>query len=653
MFASSTPRTALALSLLAAAVVLSAAAPGAFAELPASVDTGAPVPHEVSGLAGKVSAPAAPLASARVYVYRLSDLKLQKSVTDDRGHFQFDDLPAGLYKVIAHKPGFLPAVVRLTRATAEAYQFLELELAEAPPQAAGDDFWSLREQVPTDVLRDIQVAEIADSARQAGTLAPLRAARLLTDVHAMTGVDDIAGGEGQVTQGGVGIEGRLGDLRLGLSGDYWQLQPSLSNGGPAVGTTGEASTVSLSVVGNRDMSVNLSSRSNRLVTSEESAAPVDFENYRLAVSHAVGQRGHSEIVAQYTSENNFHRHGWVDPQAIPEASRSWRLEGTYTAELSDRASLQTGIRYRQRELAFGLDDGNALVPQQERVDLFGRAGMQVQPSVLVEYGLYTTLRDGSVSLSPRGGVVVQLSKSWQAAAEASYKVHDEEPPGLPDYFSPAAIGPIEAGETCDRNEAQCYQVTLTHRKSDDEVLTIGATHRQFDETQRLYFSNDLVDRYDSLYLVPGDRLPEVEVMVSRRLSPKVLTKLQSSIAEGGGGVFFATDQGAYENNVRYMVTSLDTHFDATSTGLFVAFHYLEQELQSLDPQGEPTQQLEVERLELALTQDLNFLVGMATDMALQLNMQVSRGSWPFLSAASQDEREELRKRLLGGIAFRF
>jgi len=196
-------------------------------------------------------------------------------------------------------------------------------------------------------------------------------------------------------------------------------------------------------------------------------------------------------------------------------------------------------------------------------------------------------------------------------------------------------------------------VTLTHRTNDDDMLSIGATHRQFDETQRLYFSDDLVDRYDSLYLVPGDRLPALEVTLSRRLSPTVLTKLQSSIAEGGGGVFFATDQGAYENNVRYMVTSLDTHFDTTSTGLFVAFHYLEQQLQALDAQGGPTQQLEVERLELALTQDLNFLVGMATDMALQLNMQVSRGSWPFLSAASQDEREELRKRLLGGIAFRF
>jgi hypothetical protein len=249
---------------------------------------------------------------------------------------------------------------------------------------------------------------------------------------------------------------------------------------------------------------------------------------------------------------------------------------------------------------------------------------------------------------------VQLSDSWQAAAEASYKVHDEEPSSVRgDYFSPSALGPMQMNEACERNESQCYQVTLTHRKSDDEVLSIGATHREFDETQRLYFSNDLVDRYDSLYLVPGDRVPELELLISRRLSPTVLTRLQSNLAEGGGGVFFATDREAYENSVRYMVTSLDTHFDATSTGLFMAFHYLEQQLQALDARGEPAQQLEVERLELMLTQDLGFLVDMATEMALQLNMQVSRGDWPFLSEASQDEREELRKRLLGGIAFRF
>ena len=47
----------------------------------------------------------------------------------------------------------MPAVVLLTRTTAEAYQFLELQLAAAAAAAlgqpaAGDDFWSIRSRIP-------------------------------------------------------------------------------------------------------------------------------------------------------------------------------------------------------------------------------------------------------------------------------------------------------------------------------------------------------------------------------------------------------------------------------------------------------------------------------------------------------------------------
>lgn len=606
--------------------------------------------QQTHGVAGKVSGAATPLPSVQVYVYRLADLTLTRAVTDERGHFRFDALPAGLYRVIAHKPGFLPVVVRLTRATAEAYQFLELELATAPADAPKDDFWSLRSKVPPDVLREIQIAEIENSARvAAGSLVPVGSLDLLAEMSAMTGVDEMAGlGEGQVTRGAVDVVGNFRGLRLGLAGDYWQLQPDLSRG--SADGSAEASALSLSLADGGDMSVLLSSRSNTLVAADH-AAPVDFEHYRIAVSHAVGERGRSDFSAQYTSESNFHRQGWADPQAIPEASRSWRLEGTYTAELTERTSLQTGVRYRQRHSAFGLIDDAA---PQERVDFFGRAGMQVQPSVLIEYGLYTTLRDGSVSLSPRGGVVVQLDPAWQLSAAGSYKVHEEGTAPPYDFTTSLAAATVGQGsEGCDQNEAQCYQVTLMHSKNDDEQLAFGATHREYDETQRLYFSNDLIDRYNSLFLVPGDEVPELQFAVSRRISPKVLTRLESNLAEGGGGVYYATDSGAYENQVRYLVTSLDTHFDGTATGLFIAFHHLEQELQAIDNNGREVPQLEVERLELMLTQDLNILAGMATDVALQLNMQLSRGTWPFLEAGDQNDRDELRKRLLGGIALRF
>ncbi len=647
------------ISKLALALVLPALLAPVAAGAPASASTAA---DRVAGVGGKVSGPSDPLASARVYLYRLSDLSLSQAVTDERGHFLFDALPAGLYKVIAHKAGFVPAVVQLTRTTAQAYQFLELELGEATAEGRdGEDFWSVRSQVPTDVLREIQLAEIQEATRRAGsvaggTLLPVsalaRPTRVAAQMRATTGVDEIGSSSGQVTRGEVGVQGQVGAVRLGLSGDYMQLQPGYGAGTEG-GPSGFARALSLSVASDDHTTVRLSSRNDRLDVSGETPQEVDFEHYRLAVSHDLGEHGRSDFVAQYTAESNFHRHGFMDPQSIPEESRSWRFEGTYTTALTDRASLQTGVRYRERVSGFGFAGGQGLLtPEQQRVDLFGRAGMQVQPSVLVEYGLYTALRDGSLSLSPRGGLVVQLAPSWQASAAASVKVYDDET--LPrDFFVPTLRGTDDLDDACEQNDGHCYQLVLTHQSSDDDSLSLGATHRRFDETQRMYFSDQILDRYDSLYLVPGDEMPEVQLAVNRRLTPTVVTRLESHLAEGGGGVFVATDAVPYENQVRYLVTSLDTHFDVTSTGLFVAFHRLEQSPLALREVGRPSPRLEVERLELMVTQDLGVLVDLATDMALQLNMQVSRGSWPFLSEASQEDREELRKRLIGGIALRF
>src|SRR5690606_22993071 len=126
-------------------------------------------------------------------------------------------------------------------------------------------------------------------------------------------------------------------------------------------------------------------------------------------------------------------------------------------------------------------------------------------------------------------------------------------------------------------------------------------------------------------------------------------------------------------------TSLDTHYQGTDTGLFISFHHLEQELEPLPPlaggaamAGYPglawtghaggfgvggksgavqaIPRLELQRLQLMLTQDLNILLDLAADWAVKLNMEVSRGT---ALSGSQEDGEELRRRILGGFAVTF
>ena len=113
--------------------------------------------------------------------------------------------------------------------------------------------------------------------------------------------------------------------------------------------------------------------------------------------------------------------------------------------------------------------------------------------------------------------------------------------------------------------------------------------------------------------------------------------------------------GNLRNEVRYLVASADTQFERSSTGVLIAYRWVEQELTPLThdpadfrPAGADTV-LSLERIRIALTQDLPWVTGLQ-NWALQLEMQLSRGHVPI--DAGQDP-DQLRRRVLAGIAVRF
>ena len=148
-------------------------------------------------------------------------------------------------------------------------------------------------------------------------------------------------------------------------------------------------------------------------------------------------------------------------------------------------------------------------------------------------------------------------------------------------------------------------------------------------------------------------MPELQFSMVRRVSPKVLARLESNYSSGGGGIFYAADDLPYENQVRYLVTSLDARFQHTSTGVFVAFHHLEQAFNPVpseaDARADTVPRMEMQRLQLMLTQDLRVLANAASNWAVRLNMELSRGSSPYTLTAD----DEMYKKLTGGFSVSF
>ena len=136
------------------------------------------------------------------------------------------------------------------------------------------------------------------------------------------------------------------------------------------------------------------------------------------------------------------------------------------------------------------------------------------------------------------------------------------------------------------------------------------------------------------------------------MGPKPNDQENTEGAEGGGGVYRAVNNRVFENSVELLSTSVDTSFAATSTGVFVAFHRLEQ---SLQPYNQVRRRMTptvagLERLEVVLHQNLSAILNLPADWAVRLGLELARGASFFHSDVDPDE---LRRQVMTGVAVRF
>lgn len=75
----------------------------------------------------------------------------------------------------------------------------------------------------------------------------------------------------------------------------------------------------------------------------------------------------------------------------------------------------------------------------------------------------------------------------------------------PAHFIPAFY---DQASTCELGENACYRVFLARQPEEGSArLSFGLTHREFADTLRLYFNEDVFNHLESLFLVRGEALP--------------------------------------------------------------------------------------------------------------------------------------------------
>ena len=586
-----------------------------------------------TALTGFVSSNTTPLEKVSIYAYEIANLSIFESESDLRGQFTFNKLSTGLYKVIALKEGFLPSVVMLSRRQALAEQYLEFELIpeDLGDTRTGETYWTTRDQVPADILRRWETRRLTPFAAP-NTHFP---GNFRATVTASTGVDNRVG-NATTSSADIQLESEVAGLNVDLKGSHWDLAPTTHQSS----LKGASSSVAINIQDDdKESNLQVSGLKKEFVGQGGAEDEFGINRYGLKWNHQSESGATTEVEAAYQDRRNqIQTHSSL--QLNPEAATIWTLESSYTRDIGERNSLRAGIRYEEARQEFSLGDETPY----EDMEIFGYDQWQANKRVLVEFGFATRLTDGTLSLTPRGKVVVQLGELWQAETEISANVSQDHP-------NNQRIGSqslIQNAE-CRTREEYCYRVVLSRENDQGHSISLGALDRKVGETLELYFNDEFLGELESLFLFEGDRVPEVHFSMSRHVTPHVLARLESNFGSGGGGLLYATDQ-TFTNNVRYLVTSLDTRIKPSSTGVFLAFHQIEQDLES----NEPTQSISsghLEKLQLMLTQDLSTILNMANQWALRLNMEWSRGQLPFqLKSESEDD---FRRRISGGLSVRF
>lgn len=610
---------------------------------------GASAGNAEPGVSGRVLRADLPVAQAAVYAYHVVEKSFRRVATDATGEFLFEMLPAGLYKIVAHKLGSPPAVVVLARRAAEDSQYVQVELPAAADEPASD-FWALRSEVPSDVLRDLAPTAIS-LASYAGNDEGA-ASRFVTEIGASASRRELASSQIAQTAGAeIDLHGSFGALDLQLEGEFQNFVSGLADGIAATGEeplSGRSAAFHFGLSGQNAGRLGITGRTHEMLgVAGGGVDPLDFSHYRIDYTREFDAERSTDLAAQFVDEAGLLSNSRLAPRSLPLASRTWSLQGSYSQPLGTNHRIRAGMRYREAQ-----QFSSSLVAPSARdsyLDVWSNGEIDVNSTMVVQYGLFSTMSDGSVSLTPRGGLMLHLSPSWRASALASHRfVASDEDPLARDFVPLFFVGAVG----CEDADTSCYEVQLMRGIEEQSGLRIRGSWRQFDRTVRLFLREDFALNPEGIFFVPGDELPEAQATVHKKLGSNVAATWTTSYAAGGGGTYRAVNRRRYVNEVEYYTTSFTAQILPSSTGIYLAFQRVEQALEPVQSSRRrlPSTGARLDRLELALSQDLSAIFDFASRWAVRIAMELVRGGTVLAPAEDEDA---LRRGLSTSVAIRF
>lgn len=570
----------------------------------------APLPSILQVL-GSVTAAARPVGDALVIALNLQNLEAIQTRSAADGRFALPPLPAAVYRVIAVKHGFAPAVTTLLPTKAGHKLALRLENEkEARGRDINQEMWEIRGSLPPDVLH-----ELDDVLAEPVSLSSIHEQpRLRGEMTSMTGMSDQTAGPA-FAQTALGVQSRIGDgWQIGIHGNLHRIDDS-SDGytfGPAVA---QSSVMSMELRSSPTDSYRLAStrtwwRYNDAGPASEGDAGVRSHDFQW-------EHGDSRVQVRYLAQQNLFR-------SNPLGSDLFEIAGDTSLLQTARNDIGVSIRVTQESVH---DTSSNPV---RTADVAANASIAIVPSLSVRYGLASRIGIAGSEWAPRTGFEWKLLPGASLIGSGMYKVVDQQR----NVALPMVVVWSEEGRVLPRYS---YSFGMVSGRDENNRLSAIGTVTAVDSTLRMVFTDGYEQFWDGLNLENGDVRRDVRVNCRRSVGRYLAVDVATSAGEA-----YSSRSAAGAPRKSYVTGDLRSTFRPTGTTLALSYREIHQ------PQTKTAADYRSERMSVQVAQSLH----LPLDLKLLLGLELAHAeNSPYL--LDTIDAGGASRRYVGGLAVNF
>ncbi|HEX7810014.1 MAG TPA: carboxypeptidase-like regulatory domain-containing protein [Thermoanaerobaculia bacterium] len=558
-----------------------------------------------------MSGAAHPLANALVIALNLEDFNATQTYTAHDGSFVMPTLRTGIYKIIAVKQGFVPAIATVLPTRADHKVTLRLDSdKKSARKSANQEIWELRGSLPPDVLRelDFAMAEPEVAATTDENIPRFRAEMLsLTGVANQTASPAFA-------QTAVGVSTRLGDSswQVGARANMQRFEDPTDSVrfGPPIA---ESAVMSVELRKDTESYRVASTQSSWLYADPSDERQADVRAHNFEWQSGAGSR----VQVRYFEQDNLFRET-ADESNLIEIASDVPIVSTRRNEF--------GVTFRVAQESVGTSEDRFRV-----ADVSANGTLALVPSLIVHYGMASRIGMQGQEWAPRTGAEWKLTENTSVIGSAMVKVLDRDTTTL---LIPSIVFWSEDGRILPK---YAYTVGFVSGKDESNRFSAVATVTAVDAPVRMVFTDAENQFWDGLEVDAGDVRRDVRVAYRKAFGKRFAIDVATT-----AGSAASSDPNALAREKVYVTGDLQSTFNPTRTTIAVSYRDIQQ------PRGEGEEDYRSERIHVRMAQSLYLPI----DIKLLLGLELARAeNSPYLIDTLTPEGRS--KKYIGGLALNF